>query len=68
MPWDPAHRQIVLDMWPTGCGSARIIEALAEAGKVAGKNAVIGIAFRADLAFKGAHYSDAARPRPRNPA
>ncbi len=57
MPWDPAHKKIVTDLWPTGCGSARIIEALAEAGKAAGKSAVIGVAFRAGLAFQGAHYS-----------
>lgn len=61
MPWDPAHRVLVLEMWPTGCGSSAIIAALAEAGKTAGKSAVIGIAFRAGLAFQGAHYSDAGR-------
>lgn len=68
MPWDPAHRQIVLDMWPTGCGSARIIEALAQAGKSTNKNAVIGIAFRANLAFQGAHYSDAGRAKAKKPS
>ncbi|MBE7197159.1 MAG: hypothetical protein INR70_05065 [Parafilimonas terrae] len=63
MPWDPAHRQIVTDLWVTGCGSARIIEALAAVGKVATKNAVICQAYRAGLAFQGARTKPPA-PRP----
>jgi hypothetical protein len=63
MPWDPAHKRIVTDLWVTGCGSARIIEALAAVGKVATKNAVVCQAYRAGLAFQGARTKPPA-PRP----
>lgn len=63
MPWDPAHKKIVTDMWVTGCGSARIIEALAAVGKSATKNAVVCQAYRAGLAFQGARTKPPA-PRP----
>ncbi|GJE52707.1 hypothetical protein GOFOIKOB_5781 [Methylobacterium tardum] len=65
MPWKPKHRELVLTMWPTGCGSARIIEALAaEHGIHVSKSAVVGIAFRAGLAFCGARKKP---PPPRGP-
>jgi len=66
MPWDPVHRELALTLWKTGCGSARIIEALAAAGKPTTKNAVVCVAYRAGLAFQGARQ--VTRPQVAKPA
>ncbi|MGU3542261.1 hypothetical protein ACLBYE_04695, partial [Methylobacterium sp. A52T] len=64
MPWDPAHRALVLEMWPTGCGTPAIRAALLDLGIEKTKSSIISIAFRAGLAFQGARH----RKAPSKPA
>ncbi|SDM56901.1 GcrA cell cycle regulator [Methylobacterium phyllostachyos] len=59
MPWLPAHRALVLEMWPTGCGTPVIRAALLDLGIEKSKSSIISIAFRAGLAFQGARHRKA---------
>lgn len=64
MPWLPEHRKIVLDMWPTGCGTPAIRAALLDLGIEKSKSSIISIAFRAGMAYMGArHRKAASRPK-----